>query len=612
MRIRALLLTASVAAVVVALAVLVCQGYVVQRSVQVQRAQAESQDIARDTASLLTLTQEYTLFGGDRPTAQWHARQAQLARTVSQAMARDGGQNPALVELNDNVRDLEQLFAKLEASFQESDTALAARQRELIVERLVSESQELVEARHRWALDLAQEQLLHQRLYVALLLAGPGLLLMVLLGLVFAVWRRVLQPLKGLQAAATAIQAGDLQVRHRSSCADELGDTGRAVDAMATSLLTANESLRLAEEQLRRTMEASPLGMFVSDAGGKCQYTNRAWQDIVGMSSAQAMGRGWRRALVAEDWPRVASEWRAAMAHSLPFVSEHRYHRPDGAMVWARVHAAPVHEGGYLQGVVGTVEDITQQRQLNQALATKSSELLRSNEELEQFAYLVSHDLQESVRMVTSYGRLLLRQHRPDLDAQAQEFIGFMVEGGQRAQGLISDLLRLARLNSQAGPMRPVALESVLTDVLGELRQVLARSGATVTHDTLPVVPADARQMGQLLQNLIGNAIKFRSALAPVIHIGATEKDGLWTFRVNDNGIGIDPKFHARIFVIFQRLHTGAGHGGTGLGLAICKKVVERHGGRIGVQSQLGQGSSFFFTLPGAATRVTTPELGTA
>jgi light-regulated signal transduction histidine kinase (bacteriophytochrome) len=251
-------------------------------------------------------------------------------------------------------------------------------------------------------------------------------------------------------------------------------------------------------------------------------------------------------------------------------------------------------------GFVGTVEDVTARRELDAALAERSAELARSNEDLERFAYVASHDLQEPLRMVNSYGQLLLRRHGPGLLPEAQEFLHFMVDGGQRAQALIRDLLTLAQVDStnQAQRRPPVALDAVLADALYALRDRMRASGATVTHDPLPTVRADAAQMGQLLDNLLSNALKFRGPAAPVIHIGAERQGATWRISVSDNGIGVDPKYFDRIFVMFQRLHLRSEHEGTGIGLAICKKVVERHGGQIGLASQSGQGATFFFTLP--------------
>jgi signal transduction histidine kinase len=200
---------------------------------------------------------------------------------------------------------------------------------------------------------------------------------------------------------------------------------------------------------------------------------------------------------------------------------------------------------------------------------------------------------------VTSYGQLLVRRHGERLDGEAREFLDFIVDGGQRAQALIGDLLGLARVSSQARPFEPVALAPLLEQALRGLRLAMEESGAVVTHDEpLPVVSGDRRQLMQLLHNLLANALKFRTGEPPRVHVGARCDDGQWRISVTDNGIGIDAQFHGRVFGMFQRLHLRSAYGGTGIGLAICKKVVERHGGHIGVESAPGRGSTFWFTLP--------------
>lgn len=370
------------------------------------------------------------------------------------------------------------------------------------------------------------------------------------------------------------------------------------------------------ERYLSQVMEASPLGMFVARASGRCLFTNAAWQRIAGMDGTACLGFGWHMATHPQDRAQTVVDWQRAIASGQPVAIEHRYQRPDGTVVWVWVHMAPIgrdggdsNDGngvskGYSGGVVGTVEDITQKRLLDQTLADKSAELVRSNQDLERFAYVASHDLQEPLRMVTSYGQLLVRRHLAALPAEAQEFLQFMVDGGQRAQALIRDLLSLARIDSQARAWQAVPLASVLADALHQLRLQVQDSGATISHDALPTVLADQRQMGQLLTNLIGNALKFRAASAPAIHLSARRETAGWRISVRDNGLGIEAKFFDRIFLMFQRLHLRSEHEGTGIGLAICKRVVERHGGRIGVESTPGQGSTFWFVLPDGAGAV--------
>jgi|GEM_PF-1889591 len=231
-------------------------------------------------------------------------------------------------------------------------------------------------------------------------------------------------------------------------------------------------------------------------------------------------------------------------------------------------------------------------------LARQAKDLARSNAELEQFAYVASHDLQEPLRMVTSYLQLLQQRYKGQLDADADEFIGYAVDGATRMKTLITDLLAFSRVGTHTKEFAPTDCEVVLEKALQNLRIAIEKSGAVITHDPLPSVMGDDSQLSQLLQNLIGNSIKFHSEKPPQIHVGAKQVDGFWQFCVQDNGIGFDAAMYGeRVFVIFQRLHGKNEYAGTGVGLAICKKIIERHGGRIWVESQPGAGSTFFFTL---------------
>jgi chemotaxis family two-component system sensor kinase Cph1 len=224
--------------------------------------------------------------------------------------------------------------------------------------------------------------------------------------------------------------------------------------------------------------------------------------------------------------------------------------------------------------------------------------LSRINAELEKFAYIASHDLQEPLRTVINFSDLLERRYQDKLDADGREFLGFIVSGVIRMRRLVDDLLEFSRTGHERVVRQPVDCEAVLMRVLANLGQSLAECDAAVTHDVLPSVLADAGQLEQLLQNLVGNAIKFRSDKRPEVHIGVEAQAADWLFSVRDNGIGLDPRFANRIFEMFQRLHSVGKYLGSGVGLAICKKIVERHAGRIWVESTEGQGATFYFTLP--------------
>ncbi|NRF67729.1 response regulator [Aquincola sp. S2] len=251
-----------------------------------------------------------------------------------------------------------------------------------------------------------------------------------------------------------------------------------------------------------------------------------------------------------------------------------------------------------------TLDALRQQLQSSNAeLQQLTAALRRSNAELEQLAYVASHDMQEPLRMVASYLQLVAQRYGDRLDADGHEFIGYAVDGAKRMQAMINDLLTLSRVSTKARPFAPTDCAKCVSTARIQLQVAIAESGATITTDTLPIVQGDPTQLLQLFQNLIANAIKFRGELAPQVHVGAQATEEGWHFSVSDNGIGIAPEHFERIFVLFQRLHGRNQYPGTGIGLALCKRIVERHGGHIWVESAPGRGSTFRFTLPRAAAK---------
>lgn len=249
-----------------------------------------------------------------------------------------------------------------------------------------------------------------------------------------------------------------------------------------------------------------------------------------------------------------------------------------------------------LQGHRQNLEKLIEAR--TDELERRTVELKRSNEELEQFAYVASHDLQEPLRMVASFTQLLAERYRGKIDEKADEYIHYAVDGAKRMQGLINDLLSYSRVGTKGKPFGKVDAGDVLKQTLEVLEGAIRESGATVLVDPLPAVVCDANQLAQVFQNLIGNAIKYRGEVAPHIEISAREERDSWEFVIKDNGIGIDPQYFDRIFIVFQRLHDRDSYPGNGVGLSIVKKIVERHGGRVWLESEVGKGSIFRFTLP--------------
>jgi PAS domain S-box-containing protein len=354
------------------------------------------------------------------------------------------------------------------------------------------------------------------------------------------------------------------------------------------------------QAQLAALIAASGLGVVIHRLDGPILLWNRGAERLFGYLSEDMLGETIERIIPDDlkDENRATIE-RLASGQGVQEFETRRLHK-DGSLVDVAItKSAVLDEHHRATAVVMLVYDITERMRASEAVVQRTRELARSNAELEQFAYVASHDLQEPLRMVTSYLQLLEQRYSGQLDNDADEFIAFAVDGALRMKQLITDLLSFSRAGRQLEP-KPTSLARVLDNVLRTLAVKIHDAGAEVTSDPMPQVLGNEPRLFELLLNLIGNALKYRSDRPPRIAIKAQRSGAEWNISVADNGIGIAPEHHERVFAMFQRLHAAHEYQGTGIGLAICKRIVEQQGGRIWIESALGAGTTFHFTLKAA------------
>ena len=349
-------------------------------------------------------------------------------------------------------------------------------------------------------------------------------------------------------------------------------------------------------------LEAAPDAMVVVNQAGEIVLVNVQAEkqfgyrrdELVGQKVKNIIPEGFAERLIA-DGTRSAAD---ALAQQIGTGIELYGRRKDGSEFPIEIMLSPLESAeGIL--VTAAIRDITERKKSEEHLVKTVGELKRSNDELQQFAYVASHDLQEPLRMVASYTQLLAQRYKGRLDSDADEFIAYAVDGSNRMQAMIQDLLAYSRAGTNGKALHEISSKNALKEALINLRATIDDSGAVVTQDSLPAITMDEIQLVQLFQNLVGNAIKYRGAEVPHVHVSAAKNGGNeWIFSVRDNGMGIDPQYFERIFILFQRLHGRDEFKGTGIGLAICKKILERLGGRIWVESQPERGSTFRFALP--------------
>jgi PAS domain S-box-containing protein len=375
------------------------------------------------------------------------------------------------------------------------------------------------------------------------------------------------------------------------------------VEGRRERILSPEIALRESEERFRGAFEAAAIGFALVEIDGRFRTTNRSLSEMLGYTQAELSERTLAGVTHQDDQPAPDPLAALLSGASTSVQLERRYIHKDGHVVWGVLAVSLVrNEHGAPRYFVAQVTDITARKEAEQALARHLANLERSNVDLEAFAYVASHDLQQPLRTVTSYATLLADRYRGQWDERADRWLGFIMGGVERMQRLVSDLLTLARISTDAVAFAATDTGSIVERAWRGLRDSHGTDGARLTLGALPVISADEVQLHQLFQNLLDNAWKYRRA-AVALHVTVMarrrEEDGVvWEFAVRDNGIGLDMAHADHIFEVFRRLHREQEHDGTGIGLAICRRIVERHGGRIWVNSRPGHGATFSFTLP--------------
>lgn len=381
-------------------------------------------------------------------------------------------------------------------------------------------------------------------------------------------------------------------------------DLERIVEERTRSLHAANIELARSQEEYAELYENAPdMYCTISAAPFTIVQCNQRIVSQLGWEKSALLGQTIEMLYPAEELTAATAYFSGIVASNVPKETEQQLRHIGGRVIDAVLTVSPTFDNqGQLRDIKCCWVDIGGQKAVQRRLSELTRELGRSNQELQQFAYVASHDLQEPLRMVASYTQLLVERYADQLDERATKYLGYAREGAERMQQLVEDLLSYSRVTTRGMELGAVASAEVLAKVLVNLHRRVEESGAVITHDPLPLIRGDASQLMQLFQNLIGNALKFQRETEPKIHIGVIRKDQHWQFSVTDNGIGIDPRYASKIFTIFQRLHTREEFPGTGIGLAICKRIVERHNGAIWFASVPQEGTTFFFTLPAVAS----------
>ena len=552
--------------------------------------------INRQLVDLSLVTSDYLLHDSVRARRQWQEAYVHLQLDVAQANFHRSSDQVVAARLGTHVQELHAVFDALSRGPQVSPELCQHYTSQVSgrMQAIASDVGQLIRTS-----GARMQQVRHYRLIVVV--AAVVVVIVFLLGMAWELEFAVVRPLQRLQAGTEIVGRGRLDYPIATTAHDELGELSRSFDAMLGRLqaLTVSRDVLTAEVVQRRRVEEELQLFFTVTPDLSCfanfqgHFTklSPAWSRTLGWTEAELQAKPFIEFVHPEDRELTRQRTADLTTGGKVINFDNRYLGRDGSYRWLSWNAVSVPER---QLIVAVARDVTDRKH-------EQAELARSNQELEMFAYVASHDLQEPLRSIAGFMELLQRRFSGRLDAKADEYITFAVDGAKRMQALINGLLEYSRVNTRGKPLAEVDTAAALAEAVANLQSAIVEAGAVVTQDQpLPVLHADAGQFTRLLQNLIANALKFRRDQPPRIHVGVRRSGAMWEFAVRDNGIGIARESFDRLFVIFQRLHTPQQYPGTGLGLAICKRIVERHGGRIWLESTPGHGTTFYFTIPAA------------
>ena len=596
---------------------------------RVREAQEKSRianEMVKAVFELNILTNQYLMHHEDRAKVQWKLRHDSLAKLLPEGGFAGAEEQVLLERMRDHHEAMKTVFSQLAATREGGegetpDTVIVERERRL-AGQMVVKSRGMVSDAHRLVqLSGRRIAIAQQRVLLLIVLSALGMAGVVAANY-FLMGKSISKPIRKLHEGTEIIGAGDLDFRVGTDANDEIGQLSRAFDKMAANLKRvmasrdeleqeiaererAEEALRASEARFRELYDDAPVGYHELDAEGRITRVNHTELAMLGYSAQEMLGHPVWEFIVENEASRRAVMGKLTGPATSRRSFERLYRRKDGTVLPVLIEDRLLENvRGQVIGIRSTIEDISALKRAEERLKQTMEELERSNKELERFAYVASHDLQEPLRKVRAFGDLLKRKGASGLDDRGRDYLARIQNAASRMSALINDLLAFSRVTTKGQPFVPVDLSEVVEGVLSDLEVRIKESHARVEVEGLPTIDADGMQMRQLFQNLIGNSLKFvREGVTPVVKVRGTILAGqderrLWRVTVEDNGIGFDEKYADSIFDVFRRLHARDEYAGTGIGLAICRKIVERHGGRITARSSPGHGTTFIVTLP--------------